>query len=63
MNIPPLGTSAGRELLIFFGEAVSNQDSAVTETWTGIVMPNEAPISFGNAGGTLFDLGRVFAYR
>lgn len=57
--VPPLGIVPGREVLVFFGQQ-QGSDVRVTETWTGVVMPDE--VATLRQGGTLFDLGRVFPY-
>jgi hypothetical protein len=61
-QIPPLGTVPGREVLVFFVTQVPGQQPQITETWTGIIMPNELQVVLRD-GGTLFDLGRVYPYR
>jgi hypothetical protein len=60
--IPPFGTTPGREVLVFFANTEGGAPPRIESTWTGIVMPNEAPLIF-QQGGTLFDLGRIYPYR
>jgi hypothetical protein len=60
--IPPLGTTPGREVLVFFANTEGGAPPRIESTWTGIVMANEAPMIF-QQGGTLFDLGRIYPYR
>jgi len=59
--IPPVGTVPGREVLAFL-TGTSGGSTLIESTWTGIIMPDEAPVIL-QQGGTLFDLGRIYPYR